>query len=180
MRGQAFLTINGQKRFLHELSSGYQNIIAITVDIMRTIGSISNRGRLSEGLVIIDEIDAHLHPSWKLVIVNQLKKTFPYIQFIVTSHDPLCLRGLKQEEILVMKKIEQEVHPMEGHPDPKQLRIDQLLTSSMFGLHSTIEQEIDRAIKQYYYLINKEDKTEQDIRKMQQIESRLINQILNI
>ncbi|MGB3262310.1 AAA family ATPase [Paenisporosarcina sp.] len=170
---QAYLTVNGQKRSLHELSSGYQNIIALTIDIMRTIGSVNNKGQFSEGIVIIDEIDAHLHPSWKLVIVNQLRRAFPYMQFIVSSHDPLCLRGLKYNEILVMRKDGESVRTLESHPDPNGMRIDQILTSSIFGLSSTFEKEINQDIKRYYEILKKENSTEHEKIELKQIEKRL-------
>jgi uncharacterized protein (TIGR02646 family) len=171
---QAYLEVNGQKRYLHELSSGYLNIIALTIDILRTIGSVNNQGQFSEGLVIIDELDAHLHPTWKLIIVNQLKKVFPYMQFIVTSHDPLCLRGLSHEEILVMQKVGKEkVRKLDYYPDPKGMRIDQILTSSMFGLNSTLDFEVDQLIKRYYYFLNKENKTDDDFAVLRRIEERL-------
>jgi uncharacterized protein (TIGR02646 family) len=171
---QAYLLVNGKKRYLHELSSGYQNIIALTIDILRTIGSVNNKGQFSEGLVIIDELDAHLHPTWKLIIVNQLKKVFPYMQFIVTSHDPLCLRGLTHEELLVMQKVGgEQVRKLDYYPDPKGMRIDQILTSSMFGLDSTLDFEVDQLIKRYYYNLNKENKTDQDLADLEYIEARL-------
>ncbi|WP_285769117.1 AAA family ATPase [Peribacillus sp. SI8-4] len=170
---QAFLNINGQKRYLHELSSGYQNMIALTIDIMRTIGSVNDKGQFSEGIVIIDEIDAHLHPSWKLVIVNQLRKAFPYMQFIVSSHDPLCLRGLKYNEILVMRKGGECIQTLENLPDPQGMRIDQILTSSIFGLNSTFEREIDQDIKRYYEILKKENLIDHEVIELKQIEARL-------
>jgi predicted ATP-binding protein involved in virulence len=58
------------------------------------------------GLVLIDEIDVHLHPKWQRQVVNDLTKTFPSIQFVCTSHSPLvigeveasCIRGLERDE----------------------------------------------------------------------------------
>ena len=46
-----------------------------------------------EGIVLIDEIDIHLHPTWQRQILSQLRRTFPKIQFIVTTHSPLVAGG---------------------------------------------------------------------------------------
>jgi len=55
-----------------------------------------------QGIVIIDEIDLHLHPQWQRRIIPQLRKTFPNIQFIVTTHSPLVLESLDLDNIIVL------------------------------------------------------------------------------
>jgi hypothetical protein len=52
------------------------------------------------GIVLIDELDIHLHPQWQRQIANGLKAAFPNIQFITASHSPQILGGLKAEEIM--------------------------------------------------------------------------------
>lgn len=170
--GNAKLILNGTKYHLHELSSGFQNIIAVVTDIMRTIGGISSDGQFSQGIVLIDELDTHLHPTWKLVVVDKLKKAFPYIQFIVSTHDPLCLRGLNQNEILVLNKHHNKIKVI-NHPNPKGLGIDELLTSSMFGLSSTYDKEIDETIQKYYKYLNKDQKSQEELNVFESIKERL-------
>ena len=55
-------------------------------------------------IVIIDELDAHLHPSWQQQIVSLLRKYFPNIQFFVTAHSPLVVAGCKEGEVAVLRK----------------------------------------------------------------------------
>jgi len=55
-------------------------------------------------IVFIDEIDAHLHPSWQQKIIGLLRENFPNVQFIVTAHSPLVVAGCKEGEVAVMKK----------------------------------------------------------------------------
>ncbi|MFU1991963.1 AAA family ATPase [Priestia megaterium] len=160
---------------LQDLSSGYQSIIAIVVDIMRSIYSVTDSGYLAEGIVIIDEIDAHLHPSWKMRIVSQLRRAFPHMQFIVTSHDPLCLRGMKYGEIAVMKKDKGQIDVMKDLPDPTGLRIDQILTSDLFGMDSTVDPLIDNLIKEYHCLLNGENYVSKEGYSLNDIED-LLNQ----
>jgi hypothetical protein len=58
----------------------------------------------TNGLVLIDEIDLHLHPKWQKRVVNDLKKTFPQIQFIATTHSPFIVQSLQSDEVINLDK----------------------------------------------------------------------------
>jgi predicted ATP-binding protein involved in virulence len=124
---------------------------------MRSIYKVYKSGNLAEGIVLIDEIDAHLHPTWKMRIVSGLREAFPRMQFIVTSHDPLTLRGIHNGEIAVLQRNRHFINTINDLPDPAGLRIDQLLTSEMFGMNSTIDPKYDNLIKEYYYQLSLPD-----------------------
>ena len=62
-----------------------------------------------EGLVLVDELDLHLHPRWQATLVPALKAVFPRLQFIATTHSAMLLPGLDQDEVLVLRLNE------EGH-----------------------------------------------------------------
>ena len=57
----------------------------------------------TNGVVLIDEIDLHLHPSWQKRVLNDLMRTFPAIQFIVTTHAPMVLAGAKNAKVFGLK-----------------------------------------------------------------------------
>ncbi|MEO6230429.1 MAG: AAA family ATPase [Ferruginibacter sp.] len=57
-----------------------------------------------QAIVFIDEVDAHLHPSWQQKIVNILRNTFPEVQFFITAHSPLVVAGSKKGEVSVLRK----------------------------------------------------------------------------
>ncbi len=89
---------------LSEMSEGYRAALALMIDIMRHLGNIypesdlvsTENGHLVvpyEGVVLIDEIDAHLHPEWQRRIGYWLKERFPNMQFIVTSHSALVCQA---------------------------------------------------------------------------------------
>jgi len=139
---------------LSDLSAGYQSVVALTADIMSVMSLRWPTMEAAEGIVLVDEIDAHLHPTWKMQIISRLRRAFPRLQFVVSSHDPLTLRGLDASEVVVMK-LDDKGHPLAltDLPSPKTLRVDQLLTSEFFGLNSTIDPEIDKAFKEYYALL---------------------------
>ena len=85
------------------LSDGQSSILSIVMDIAIRCAILNPH--LGEetlyqtpGIVIIDEIDLHLHPAWQMRIVDDLKRTFPKIQFIATTHSPLIIQSLKPED----------------------------------------------------------------------------------
>ena len=76
----------------------------------------------ASGIVLLDEIDAHLHPRWKMRIVESLRATFSGMQFIVTTHEPLCLRGIKEQEVVVLRREGDDVRYIDDLPSPSDLR----------------------------------------------------------
>jgi AAA domain, putative AbiEii toxin, Type IV TA system len=143
----------GDRVALEELSDGYQSVLGLAVDIMSVLFHRWKAMEAAEGIVLIDELGSHLHPRWRMQIVSSLREAFPRVQFITSTHDPLCLRGLKNGEVSVLQR-----HPVEGIflvdelPPIEGLRIDQLLTSDAFGLNSTIDPELDRLFERFYDL----------------------------
>lgn len=96
---------NGEWMAFAMLSDGYQNVIRLAADIAyRAITLNPHLGKNAvidtEGVVLVDEIDMHLHPSWQKTIIADLKKTFPKIQFIVTTHSPFIVQSLRAEELI--------------------------------------------------------------------------------
>jgi len=90
-------------------------------------------------------------------IVPAFRRCFPNIQFLVTTHEPLCLRGIQDNEIALMYREDGEIVVDEDLPSPVGLRADQLLTSPLFGLHSTIDPDLDNKFVEYYSLLAKPD-----------------------
>ncbi|QWG76928.1 MULTISPECIES: AAA family ATPase [Bacillus cereus group] len=141
---------------IEDLSDGYQSMIALASDIIMVMKQYWDNIKEAEGIVLIDELDLHLHPQWKLKIVTQLRTVFPRIQFICTTHDPLCLRGLHNNEINVVKKLDEKVYLINRLPDLEGMKVDQILMADYFGLHSTYSEYFNNLYKRYYELVNKE------------------------
>ncbi len=101
--------INGTVCYLEELSSGFKSVLAIVFSIMQWI-ELVNEGdkRLidnAEGTVLIDEIDSHLHPSWQATIAPALARLFPSLQFILTTHSPLVMSSIRNDDRNSIQKI---------------------------------------------------------------------------
>lgn len=147
---------------LERSSEGYKGILTIVLTIIRGIYSeiASKEGKEvgledTDAIVIIDEIDAHLHPRWKMSIIGALRKTFPNIQFIVSTHDPLCLRGFRDGEVMVLRTDRQtgDTIAVNDLPSVSALTAEQLLSSEYFGLFSTIDPKFEADYLDYLELL---------------------------
>jgi predicted ATP-binding protein involved in virulence len=90
------------------LSDGQRGMVALFTDIARRMCTLNpHMGKdvlkNTSGVVIIDELDIHLHPAWQRSIVPALRQTFPKIQFIAASHSPQIIGSLKPEEVIVLR-----------------------------------------------------------------------------
>lgn len=110
--GKYTLTINKGETTLHinQLSDGERGVIAVVMDIARRLYQANPglKDPLTEGkaLVLIDELDLHLHPKWQRSIVENLTRVFPNCQFIATSHSPQIIPALKPEKIHIINRNE--------------------------------------------------------------------------
>ncbi|MEK8022074.1 MAG: AAA family ATPase [Candidatus Parabeggiatoa sp.] len=91
---------------INQLSSGEKTLLALVADLARRL-AIANPHRdnplMGNGVVLLDEIDLHLHPRWQRSVIPQLQKTFPNCQFIITSHSALVLSQIKPENVIILK-----------------------------------------------------------------------------
>lgn len=104
---------NGENFKLDQLSDGEKTLLMIVVDIARRLAilnpSITNPSELLEkgtGIILIDEIDLHLHPQWQRIVIPSFRKTFPKCQFIVTTHSPQVLSGVNRENVFILEDSE--------------------------------------------------------------------------
>lgn len=94
------------------LSDGQRTLLGLFCDIARRAAILNphfegEANELTNGVVLIDELDLHLHPKWQMNIIGNLRKTFPNIQFICTTHSPILLRSIEKEKIIILENGEQ-------------------------------------------------------------------------
>ena len=92
---------------MNELSDGYKNTLSMIADIayrMAVLNPQLGEAAPSEtpGIVLIDEIDLHLHPEWQQTILADLQELFPMVQFLVTSHAPAVINSVNRENIRIL------------------------------------------------------------------------------
>jgi len=146
----------GDNLVLGNLSHGEKAMFAMIGDIARRL-SIANPSLENplkgEGIILIDEIELHLHPKWQRTIVPRLEKTFPNIQFILTTHSPQVLSSMKRENVFVLENFKLKKSPNTFWRDSN---------SILENVFKTEERQLDgvEAIKKLYDLIHKEKKEE--------------------
>ena len=155
---------NGSEFFsktpLATVSSGFRSVLGMACDVMRRLFAVQNRysAALAKtyAVVIIDEIEAHLHPRWKMRIMRGLREALPNVVFIATTHDPLCLRGMTRGEVRILRRVQNEQADELGIPTKVEitmnlqpieaLTIEQLLTSDLFQLFTTDDVSLEASL----------------------------------
>ncbi|MFN5239735.1 MAG: AAA family ATPase, partial [Aphanizomenon sp.] len=98
---------NGEELIVNQLSDGEKCLLAMVGDLARRL-AIANPGLENPldgfGVVLIDEIELHLHPKWQREIIPALTRTFPNCQFIVTTHSPQVISQIKPQGIYILEK----------------------------------------------------------------------------
>lgn len=103
---------DGQEINFDRLSDGEKCYIALVLDIARRLSTQNDgQGPILDGeqIILIDELDLHLHPSWQLNLVSSLERKFPNCQFFVSSHSSLVLSSIGEEDKLVVLRDGEQV-----------------------------------------------------------------------
>jgi len=143
---------------IDRLSDGYQSVTVLIIDLLRRLVEAfpdNNHPLSAKGVVLIDEIDIHLHPKWQRSIVEQIRGLFPNLQFIITSHSPFIAQDMRPEDkIIVLKKHNGNVTVHEDAGFVTSWRVDQILTSSLFDMNTTRNVHIAAAEQEYQHLLD--------------------------
>ena len=113
-RGILFRDANGVDVSVGDLSDGYRSILSLTFELIRQMAKAFGPERvfdptdatriLPEGVVIIDEIDAHLHPTWQQRVGRWFCEHFPNVQFMVSTHSPLVCQSAEKGSIYILPR----------------------------------------------------------------------------
>lgn len=158
------------------LSQGYQSTIAWVADI---IGQMfwENGGPIPlsemEGLVLIDEIDLHLHPKWQLGLIPTLKRVFPKLQFIVTTHSPMILPGLSREEVVILATDKEGNVIAHESPESPALLTGSEIYRTFFGIDRLHPSDLGKDLQRYSFLIADPLRSDEEDKEMNDIRERL-------
>ena len=175
-RAEIVLMVDGQTQPFLNLSAGQRTMVSLVADIAikavmqnaylvaehqldDTEGSLPAVLQKTPGLVLIDELDAHLHPKWQRRIVHDLKETFPEIQFVCTSHSPFIIQSLEEGELRALDQsgsrlLEYVNRSIEDiAEDIQQIEIPQ---------QSLKAQELTQATERYFALLQNADKDDEN------------------
>ncbi len=131
------------------LSDGYKAFVGWVGDLIGHLADVASEAmRLDQvsGIVLVDEIDLHLHPAWQRQVVPVLSATFPKLQFVFSSHSPLVASSVDKENIFITERaqdgsatIVQSAEHVHGQS------VEHVLLSSYFGLQTTRSAESEAA-----------------------------------
>lgn len=131
---------------LAAMSDGYRGFLGWVTDLLYHLVQAAPAGMsltAVPGMVLVDEIDLHLHPAWQRNVIMSLSKCFPKLQFIITSHSPLVVGTLQSANIRVLRdEPETGMQITQPREDMHGWSADQILTSEAFGLESTRDPEV--------------------------------------
>lgn len=154
------------------LSAGFQSTIAWVADVIGQValeaGQVTAPASM-EGLVLIDEIDQHLHPRWQARLVTSLKRIFPRIQFVATTHSPMILPGLAPGEVVMLKpnargSIEAEIPAQ----DPRLLTAAQLYRE-FFGMPDLFPSAVGERLRRYGLLAGVTQRSDEEEAEVQRL-----------
>lgn len=159
------------------LSHGYQSTIAWIADLVGHFVLEAEgeeiRPEDMQGLVLIDEIDLYLHPTWQLVLVSALRETFPRLQFVATTHSPLVLAGLRPDEIVRLRFTERgDVERADADADAR-LMTGTEIYREFFGIDDIIPDATGQQLRDFRYLAANPYRSDEDDRTITQLREAL-------
>ena len=130
-----FIKVDNKEKELSELSTGFVSIFKIITNIISNYGAMSQEKELQKvnGIVLIDEIESHLHLEWQVKIIPLLKKLFPNTVFFIATHSPLVLSQLEDGEAYELRRDENDVVRTHKIDNPSKVTIVDLLRQA-FGI----------------------------------------------
>ncbi|NOQ37242.1 MAG: AAA family ATPase [Methylococcaceae bacterium] len=151
------ITCNEKELKLFQLSEGQKVLLNMVANIVFNLtrinhendnGEYVNNILQSDGIVLIDEIELHLHPQWQREVLPALQKTFPNIQFIVTTHSPQVLSKVDKDDIFILK--DNKIYQPSSNPIG---RDSSDILEEIMGI-SARPQDIEELSKDYFSFIN--------------------------
>jgi len=150
---------------LGALGDGYKATLAWIMDflgwVMYRDAQMLQTG--VQGIVLVDEIEQHLHPSWQRNIYTLLTAQFPNVQFVTTTHSPLCVIGttdFQDEQVSLVHLRRNEDNTVTARDDlkpPRGMRADQVLTSYLFGMETTSDNQTKYEIERLSKLLSQKE-----------------------
>jgi hypothetical protein len=161
---------------MRALSLGYRSMIAWVVDLASRMFEAfpDSPDPLAEpAIALVDEIDLHLHPRWQREITAHLDRLFPNVQFIVTAHSPLVVQGEGVTNVAVLRRVDDHVEILNDPEEVRGWRVDQILTSDLFGLRSARPVEVEKLLERQQELVLVDSPTESQRAELAEVDAKL-------
>lgn len=158
------------------LSQGYQSVIAWLADVVGQIlleaGEVVPADQM-EGVVLVDELDLHLHPTWQVQLVPALKRVFPRLQFIATTHSAMVLPALTADEVYILTRDDEgSVIATQSAHSPALLTGSEIL-ESFFAIRALYPNDLGDKSSEYGRLANDPMRTDEEDLRLQTLRTEL-------
>ena len=145
---------------LRDMSLGYQTLVVWLTDLASKLYARypeSDNPLAEPAIVLIDEIDLHLHPQWQRELLGMLSKIFPETQFIATAHSPLVVQAAGDEgaNVVLLRREGDQTVVSQNPVDVRGWRVDQILTSTFFNLETARSVDTEKKLTRQAKLLNK-------------------------
>ncbi len=161
---------------LKDLSLGYRTMTTWMVDLASRLFDRypkSTNPLAEPAVVLVDEIDLHLHPRWQRTLLSFLSALFPNTQFIATAHSPLFVQAAEDANIVLLRREGDHVVIDNDVERIKNLRVDQILTSELFGLESARPPQVVPALEERQKILSKPRLTKADEARLTELEAQI-------
>lgn len=160
---------------IEQLSEGYKIVIAMVADLAARMAEANpemENPLNTSGIVLIDEVDLHLHPRWQREILIQLTEVFPNLQFIVSTHSPIIVVGAAEiAQVVNLNTINNDENLHQN--DIQVSNVGQVLLSDLFGLKYLYSPEWDDKIQERDTILSKPELTQDDEERLAQLDEEL-------
>ena len=160
---------------LSQLSLGYRSTAGWIVDFAwRLSRHYPNSLTPMEepAIVLIDELDLHLHPRWQLNIMKDIGDLFPATQFIATTHSPLVVQVAEEANLVLLERDEKQIrinNDPSSPTDPRDLRVDQILAGLLFNVPNSRGPRAQRLYGERARLLRKSGRTDEEEKRLQDV-----------
>jgi AAA domain, putative AbiEii toxin, Type IV TA system len=159
-----------------QLGYGYQSLATWVADFASRMVERypESKNPLAEpAVVLVDEIDLHLHPKWQRELMDRLTNLFPNTQFIATAHSPLVVQAAANANLAVLRRVGDHVEIDNDVDYIRNWRVDQILTSDLFGLETTRPPQIEFQLLERRKILKKTKLTKADKARLKELEAEI-------
>ncbi|MEO1699588.1 MAG: AAA family ATPase [Planctomycetota bacterium] len=179
-RGGLEVSLFGEPAPLEVVSQGTASLfgwLGVLVRRLYRVSRDSSHALGSPAVVLLDEIDAHMHPGWQQELVPRLSAAFPNVQFIVTTHSALVLGNLESGRVYSFERSGDFPSPIKAnaHVIEPGLGVSGLLTSSRFGLATELDQDTQGLLDEKVNYVIKDSLSDEDRARLEEVDRLLDN-----
>lgn len=145
----------GERLIVNQLSDGEKCLMALVGDIARRMAMANPvRGNPleGEGIILIDEIDLHLHPMWQRMIIPKLTAVFPNCQFLISTHSPHVITHVQPENLFLLSMTAEGLQV--ARPSESYGKTVERILEDLMGLDTTRPEIVKEALRRIYELID--------------------------